>query len=150
MTEIDYRITAAAVLLDGTMPGWADKIDVDKLDMDDGENCILGQLYGDFTAAPRNLKCYTDGSYRWAFDAGASLDDWAAEIMKRAAKVKTVPVSDLESIKSYEEFVAYRDKVTDREITVTIKASDARRWIDLVSHPAAPAKAVHDALKAAL
>lgn len=43
--ECPKTIKAAAEILDKAMPGWEKKIDKKTLDMDDGEYCVLGQLY---------------------------------------------------------------------------------------------------------
>jgi hypothetical protein len=40
-----------AALLDEDMPGWADKIDLERLDIQLPGDCVLGQLYGTYRAA---------------------------------------------------------------------------------------------------
>jgi len=45
---IQQRILAGWELLDNKVPGWRDKINKDKLRMDDERNCLLGQLFGTF------------------------------------------------------------------------------------------------------
>lgn len=37
-----------AAVLDAEKPAWADRIDCDRLDLDDYCGCILGQLYGGY------------------------------------------------------------------------------------------------------
>jgi len=37
-----------AALLDERLPGWRDHIDPNTLELADGCNCILGQLFGDY------------------------------------------------------------------------------------------------------
>ena len=37
-----------AEFLDEDFPGWADRIDVDRLDLTSGCDCVLGQLFGGF------------------------------------------------------------------------------------------------------
>jgi len=146
---MDARIVEAGKLLDVRHPGWASKIDTNKLVMTDGSHCILGQLYGRYVDSPTDLRYNDSGSdYRWAFHSYAKKEHWI-EAIKMRTEVKHLS-GELLAIKTFDEFVAWRDKVTDREITVTIKASDARLWLDFVHHPAAPAKAVHTALTEAL
>lgn len=41
----DERIADAAAVLDEHKPGWADKLDLDTLDLNSGRYCILGQLF---------------------------------------------------------------------------------------------------------
>jgi hypothetical protein len=45
MTTITERVAAGAALLDERLPGWADKIDLTRLDLSSDCNCILGQHY---------------------------------------------------------------------------------------------------------
>lgn len=56
MTTIDYaalrdearvrtQVAAGVLLLDAEKPGWADLIDLDRLDMRLSDRCVLGQLY---------------------------------------------------------------------------------------------------------
>jgi hypothetical protein len=46
--EIDERVLDGAAMLDEHHPGWAAKIDVDKLCLKDCSSCVLGQVYGDY------------------------------------------------------------------------------------------------------
>ena len=39
------NVERGALLLDDNMPGWADKIDLDRLNIAVGSLCILGQLF---------------------------------------------------------------------------------------------------------
>lgn len=41
-------VDAGAKALDEEYPSWHEKIDLEKLDMSGGDNCILGQLYGKY------------------------------------------------------------------------------------------------------
>lgn len=50
-TAVQYTTNApaGAELLDEKCPGWASEISLDTLDIDSSQNCVLGQLYGDFS-----------------------------------------------------------------------------------------------------
>ena len=39
-------------VLDKILPGWAGKIDLDRLSLDDGEECVLGQLFSEPQTRP--------------------------------------------------------------------------------------------------
>lgn len=44
-TVASERVQAGATWLDGEVPGWQNMIDIRTLEMDDADNCILGQLH---------------------------------------------------------------------------------------------------------
>lgn len=48
MTTIIERVERGARLLDLMRPGWAREIALDRLAMESCDECILGQLYGDY------------------------------------------------------------------------------------------------------
>ena len=43
------KVSGIAELLDDVRPGWHDEIDTDRLNMDCGKDCLMGQLYGGYT-----------------------------------------------------------------------------------------------------
>jgi hypothetical protein len=45
-TPVAARVAAGASLLDQAAPGWEDRINLDRLNIASGTQCILGQLYG--------------------------------------------------------------------------------------------------------
>lgn len=49
MTTVATRVRKGAKFLDKVRPGWALKIKVPTLDLENGDRCILGQLYGDYS-----------------------------------------------------------------------------------------------------
>ncbi len=55
MSTIRERVEAGAKLLDEKVPGWREKIDLDSLDVGNHSSCILGQLYGEYSAGMRLL-----------------------------------------------------------------------------------------------
>lgn len=82
MTEIDYeaRVRKGIALLDKKFPDWAGLIDLDILDINDGERCVTAQLAehkaGDASYATGMdllglyLGSYNDGSYtQYGFNA---------------------------------------------------------------------------------
>lgn len=44
------RAKAGAILLDLLQPGWAERINVQRLRLEDCQACVLGQLYGGYSA----------------------------------------------------------------------------------------------------
>lgn len=47
--EYTTNAPAGAALLEEKMPGWRTRINLETLDLSHPEQCVLGQLYGDFT-----------------------------------------------------------------------------------------------------
>jgi hypothetical protein len=45
VSTVAERVARGAALLDETVPGWDQRIDLDLLDVDCCERCILGQLF---------------------------------------------------------------------------------------------------------
>lgn len=62
MIETCDRVAAGAKLLDRVVPGWAERVDFDSLDMSDGMNCILGQLFGENVKTPPGHYGYNVGT----------------------------------------------------------------------------------------
>lgn len=75
-------VEAAAQFLDKQHPGWASKIDLNSLNMFEWNNCILGQLYGDYTKAISKLSLSGDPEQS-AFGVYADVDNWRREIHNR-------------------------------------------------------------------
>lgn len=46
---ITARVQRGAKLLDKELPGWHTRINLHNLDLNNCEQCILGQLYGDYS-----------------------------------------------------------------------------------------------------
>lgn len=65
VTDLDRtRAAAGARHLDEHRPGWADRIDVDRLDLGDAYACIIGQLTGSFWSAEAHaLSGFDDSSF---------------------------------------------------------------------------------------
>lgn len=50
------RVAAGAAWLDGNQPGWVDRIDLERLDIGSCMRCVLGQLYGEYSLAPLEVR----------------------------------------------------------------------------------------------
>jgi hypothetical protein len=47
------RVAAGVAWLDENVPGWAERIDLEQLNLASCQRCVLGQLFGDFNDAPQ-------------------------------------------------------------------------------------------------
>ena len=56
MSDLAERVARGAALLDEKQPGWAAQIATDHLAMQDCGRCILGQLYGHYSAGYEKLR----------------------------------------------------------------------------------------------
>lgn len=56
--DYDEHIRPAIAMLDHLKPGWAFLLDLDKLNMMSGEDCILGQLYGSWHLGLSETQAY--------------------------------------------------------------------------------------------
>lgn len=94
------RVAAGATYLDDRVSGWADRINLDRLNISDEFNCIIGQLFGDWSKRPFYLdENVGDGllrqilygfNYSLYFDPAQVGPDqleeaWKAEILERRA-----------------------------------------------------------------
>lgn len=55
-----YRAAKGAELMDRACPGWASRMDVDKLDIADPDACILGQIFGGYLEGLDALEDHLD------------------------------------------------------------------------------------------
>lgn len=62
------RVLAGAKFLDGVHYNWAAKIDISKLEMYDGESCIVGQLYGSYEAGLSKLAITSTKAANYGFE----------------------------------------------------------------------------------
>jgi len=51
MTAVAERVARGAALLDGKLPGWAERIDLAELELSSCYRCVLGQLFASAAAA---------------------------------------------------------------------------------------------------
>jgi hypothetical protein len=91
------RAAAGARVLDTKIPDWAKKVDVSRLDIGDTENCILGQIFGDYNDGQTKLGFFNrfrmtplgfmpktrSGFGEFQTDAENLTNAWKAEIAKR-------------------------------------------------------------------
>lgn len=59
---------AGAAVLDDLHPGWAYRINVDRLAMSNGSDCVLGQLYGHYCTALNVAGPFVDIIREWGAD----------------------------------------------------------------------------------
>ena len=98
--QVTSEVAAGIELLDGMWPRWECEIDLDRLRLSDGERCVLGQLYGEYTDALRELGFDDDDAINYGFDIPGppwdSIDmrydflteQWRAVIADRRARRK--------------------------------------------------------------
>lgn len=65
---IPERVAAGAAYLDRVMPGWWQRIDLERLDLSSTCNCVLGQEFGHFAAAPEDAYLNAGDAYAKGFD----------------------------------------------------------------------------------
>lgn len=84
LMTLEERVRRGAILLEEAWPTWRDEIDLDELNLSDMYNCVLGQVYGSFTAGTRALNIDSKGrdheaSYGFEVSrAEAEEDEYAA------------------------------------------------------------------------
>jgi len=64
----EYAVSCGVAVLDELSPGWADSVDVDTLDVSNGDVCILGQLFGDYLTGCDMLHLRGDAPARCGFN----------------------------------------------------------------------------------
>lgn len=96
-----------AAFLDNHRPGWMGEITLSTLDQADGDNCVLGQLYGHYAKGTYNYQQYegfdavemgfNSGHPRWTENNRLLTDEWKAYIREARDGVThwtEVPVND--------------------------------------------------------
>ena len=69
------RVAKGAALLDEKRPGWVDRIDLDTLDIDNCEDCVLGQAFEAEVHDDENCG-YTDGLEALGIPSGRPEEDF--------------------------------------------------------------------------
>lgn len=79
MTDtIETRVARGAALLDEKLPGWVDRIDLDKLDIGNPCQCVLGQTWaGDVHPDSNEYLAHADDlfGHSWDDDTGSNSVD---------------------------------------------------------------------------
>lgn len=100
--ELMRRARIGAEYLDATRPGWAGEINLDELDMGSCWDCVIGQIFGDYSEAidefaPHDMDIFdvTGWAKEHGFDVSCLLSippdeqlvvlnaAWAAEVERR-------------------------------------------------------------------
>lgn len=85
MTEpLRTRIERGAKLLDERVPGWRERIDLDRLDMGNSLHCILGQCFGSYFDGLRTLDLSTDSAYGFLGPGTAAWREYLTEAKEEA------------------------------------------------------------------
>ena len=67
MEDARARAARGAAFLDGTDPGWHDRLSPDVLALSDGQACVLGQLHGDYRLGLFRSRLFDGSSARFSF-----------------------------------------------------------------------------------
>jgi hypothetical protein len=87
---LESIVRGGAERLDHYLPGWADQISLDTLDMCDWKRCVLGQLYGDYDKGLEAIGLVS--GYLFGFNVRPWPDNraheplWRAEILARRSE----------------------------------------------------------------
>ena len=94
---IRNTVHTAARELDEAHPGWAYQVRMNRLDLDDNWRCILGQLYGNYTAAAQALdvshrpELYEATTPHYGSRSDRYHDEWKRQIRARRGRSGTNP-----------------------------------------------------------
>lgn len=77
------KIKEAALILDRDYSGWYKKINVDRLNMERNDHCILGQLYIGYINSPKRFQDLSENNKTGPFGIKASKKKWKKEIIAR-------------------------------------------------------------------
>lgn len=85
MSTIADRVTAGAAFLDEHEPAWLGSLHLGDLDLDNYEQCVLGQLYGTFGSGADRFELTDEATIALGFtatgDDAAHDFDWVKEEM---------------------------------------------------------------------
>lgn len=108
MEDLKLAVKNGAYWLDENHPGWASKIELENLEMDDCENCIVGQAIGEYSSTCR---------------LAAGVDSYAGRMVWSVANGFDVPEAimkgeDISLDRMYEQYrtleTLWTDQVQDR------------------------------------
>ena len=69
-------VDAGVALLDERLPGWHKEIDADNLNLSDCNECVLGQLFGNYVKGLGVLGLYYGDSLKFGFRSGPPSQWW--------------------------------------------------------------------------
>lgn len=95
--EIAAAAAVGAALLDRVEPGWAERVESERLDLRDVQTCVLGQVYGSFSEGSEVVfgAVFDDQDSEWAIvqnhgfaatrhrDYSVLTHVWRAEVERR-------------------------------------------------------------------
>jgi hypothetical protein len=97
---IEQRVDRGAAWLDECRPAWWAEIDLIRLDLDHQEDCVLGQLWGDYFSVPIMLdeaiasgfdSDHAADTVEYEDDVAALTEAWRALIERRRAEAGAAP-----------------------------------------------------------
>lgn len=84
VTDGKEKVKKAAKFLDKVAPGWFTKVDLLKFDMTDSSECVLGQVFGNYSSARDSLTYNTLLDHLFQ----GHTCEWREEIKKRIKNLK--------------------------------------------------------------
>lgn len=85
LRDSDGLVREAAARLDAAAPDWYRRVRPLTLDLNSGERCVLGQVFGSYPAGLRALRVPGSDVVGLAFTGAVSRDLWLAEVDRRLA-----------------------------------------------------------------
>ena len=82
--DVQTRVAAGVAFLDERVPGWLDKVNVDDLQIWSGTQCVLGQIYGEYTLGVAWLRLDTKGAAELGFQAWSHETDFVSFMLDTA------------------------------------------------------------------
>lgn len=89
-------VKRGAYWLDNNHPDWAQRIQLDELEMDDCAMCVVGQAIGDYSdaiAKAGNVQVYSLDAMEWSIDHGFDIPDSVedySDTQKRYRELETL------------------------------------------------------------
>ncbi|QFG25422.1 hypothetical protein [Actinomadura sp. WMMB 499] len=80
-TDLGKRAERGAELLDKARPGWEKEVNLYRLDMMRTDDCVIGQLFGDWGNGLLKLGLNGDGSAEHGFNLGDLAGDYTYTVL---------------------------------------------------------------------
>jgi hypothetical protein len=71
----EEQINEGVALLDRIKPGWYHQVELQMLNMNSCFNCVMGQLFGEFTKATEEVGHHPPDRWEWAAQYGFALTE---------------------------------------------------------------------------